>query len=379
VLALDRVWITGDGRAKLLDFSAPGLASTAQLNNSTIQPVNAPHSPAPPLPENGRTQCFLGEVAAAALAGRANPLAGAANVATVPLPLHARRFLDGLPQLPDADTVAGALQPLLSRVAGVTRLRRAGIVAGCLVFPLLTGFVATFGMSRLEQWNRNNPGLMKLNTLLQQRTTMNSRWLKNQPHPTDRQFAIYIAGHYRAVVTNNASWTDVLTMAMIKGESRKFAEQSIAEHPAPTEEEIKEADAALKKNLPEAQKFDFSKRPWFPFFVIGVTLAVYVCIPALMAALLFRGGLVLLMARVTFVRKDGARASRLRVFWRALVAWSPLLLGLELYYVLLAMRLGPFAAALVASLVVCGLAMLSVSLPDRGLPDRLAGTWSVPR
>ena len=61
VLSLDRVWITGDGRAKLLDFPAPGAG-------------DAPA--APPLPESGRTQRFLGEVAAA-LEGRADAAANA--------------------------------------------------------------------------------------------------------------------------------------------------------------------------------------------------------------------------------------------------------------------------------------------------------------
>jgi len=378
VLALDRVWITGDGRAKLLDFPAPGLASAARFNDSTIQPVNAPPSPAPPLPENGRTQRFLGKIAAAALAGWANPMAGAANAVTVPLPVHARRLLDGLPQLPDADAVDGALLPLLSRLAGVTRLRRAAIVAGCLVFPLFFGISFIYGMSLLEKWNRSNPGLMKLNMLLAQRIGMNSRWTKNQPHPTDRQFAIYIAGHYRGVITNDAAWSSGFALTMIKGEARRFAEQSIAEHPAPTEEEIKEADAALKEPLTRAQAFDFSKKPWFPLLMTFSTLVIYVCIPALLAALLFRGGLVLLLARMTFVRKDGLRASRLRVFWRALVAWSPLLLGMVLTG-LLKMWFGLFAAALVVSLLICGLTILSVALPDRGLPDRLAGTWPVPR
>ena len=362
VLALDRVWITGDGRAKLLDFPAPGLASGTADNEATVQPC-------------GR---FLSEVAAAALAGRANAISGAANAVTVPLPLHARHFLDRLPQLPDADTVTGALKPLLQRVAVVSRWRRAGIMAGCLVVPLFACVSMIFGLSFLEQWNRSNPGLMELSQLLNQRIGMNSRWAKNQPHPTDRQFAIYIANHYRAVVTNDAAWTGVFTLTMIKGEARRFAEQSIAEHPAPTEEEIKEADAAVEKHLPKEQTLDLVKQPWIPFFVIGISLLIYVGIPALLAALLFRGGLVLLLARVTFVRKDGVRASRLRVFWRALVAWSPVLLGL-VFGGILKVWLAPFAAALAASLVVCGLAILSVALPDRGLPDRLAGTWPVPR
>jgi len=36
------------------------------------------------------------------------------------------------------------------------------------------------------------------------------------------------------------------------------------------------------------------------------------------------------------------------------------------------------ATALILALL-CGLAILSVALPQRGLPDRLAGTWPVSR
>ena len=67
----------------------------------------------------------------------------------------------------------------------------------------------------------------------------------------------------------------------------------------------------------------FMKQPWFAPTVFAATSGIYVGVPALIAALLFRGGLILLVSGVTFVRRDGARASRLRVFWRGLVAWSP--------------------------------------------------------
>ena len=99
VLELDRVWITGDGRAKLLDFPAPGLAMA-----SPKQAVAAPA--ASPLPETERIQCFLGEVAVAALEGRTDAAANTAAEATVPLPLHAHDFLKNLPQLSHADSVA---------------------------------------------------------------------------------------------------------------------------------------------------------------------------------------------------------------------------------------------------------------------------------
>ncbi len=362
VFALDRVWITGDGRAKLLDFPAPGIASAAKGNDAPVRSIGD----------------FLVKVAAAAMADRVNATAESASPVPVPLPLHARDFLDRLPQLPDADTVACALKPLLQRVAEVTRWRRAAIVAGCLAGPLFFGFSTIFGAMFLQQWNRSNPGLMDLSMVLQQHASMNSRWLKNQPHPTDRQFAIYIASHYRGIVTNDATWTGAFTVSLIKGDARKFAEESITNYPAPTQDEVKDAEAALTGLLAGMHASDPLKQPWFPLVMAGSMLVVYVCIPALIAALLFRGGLVLLIARVTFVRRDGMRVARLRVFWRALVAWSPLLPAL-VSGIVLKIWVGVFATVLFPSLFMCGLVILSVALPERGLPDRLAGTWPVPR
>lgn len=210
------------------------------------------------------------------------------------------------------------------------------------------------------------------------RTTLNSRWVKNPPHPTDRQFAVYIASHYRGVITNEAAWAKGFALAFIKGEPRQFAEQSVAVNPAPTEAELKEADTAVGKYVHKTSMYDPLKKQWFPFAIVTGALVIYVGVPALIAALIFRGGLVLLASRVTFVRKDGRRASRLRVFWRALVSWSVIVLGLALtgeFKVLL----GLLPAMLLAALIVCALTVVSVALPHRGLPDRLAGTWPVPR
>ena len=41
--------------------------------------------------------------------------------------------------------------------------------------------------------------------------------------------------------------------------------------------------------------------------------------------------MVLLIAGVTFVRGNGSRASRLQVFWRAIVTWIPLALAAILF------------------------------------------------
>ena len=133
--------------------------------------------------------------------------------------------------------------------------------------------------------------------------------------------AVFIASHYRATIANDTSWNSAIALSLVRNEARQFAERSVAAHPAPTKEEIAEADAALQPYLPQPELLlDFHT-----LTVLEITLAIYVCLPALIAAPLFRGGLALRMASVIFVRRDGRRASRLRVFWRVLVAWVPFL------------------------------------------------------
>ncbi len=224
-----------------------------------------------------------------------------------------------------------------------------------------------YGMTVLQQ---GHPGIMELNLLLQAR--QGNYW--KEKTISDRQFAIFIASHYRATIANDRSWNDPIALSMIKGEQRQFAERCVAEHPAPTKEEIADADAALE---PQLRHFAEALRP-HPLGVALALLIVYVGIPALIAALLFRGGLVLRMAGITFVRRDGKQASRLRVFWRALVAWSSLGLALLGLMPILLGASSDLALGLACGLF-CGLAVLSVALPERGLPDRLAGTWPVPR
>ncbi len=361
VLALDRVWITADGRAKLLDFPAPGIVAP----KGSTAPAQS-------------TKDFLKEFAAVALAGQAGVAEQPPQDTQVRLPLHACRFLSNLPALADARAIASALQPLLNKVAEVSRLRRGAIVAGCLALPVVATGGMLFGVAMMERWNARNPGLLDLNNLLYVHDRATSRWAQNHPHPTDRQFSIYIAHNYRSAITNEERWTDLFALSIINGEHRRFAEQSVKEFPSPTEQEVAEAEAAITKFCPKTDAIAQMKQPWMAPMVFGSTLAMYVGLPALLAALLFRGGLILLASGVTFVRRDGVQASRLRSFWRGLVAWSPLAAA-PVIFGLLKVALDGLAAGTIAGLIVCVLATVSLALPDRGLPDRLAGTWPVPR
>ena len=100
VLALDRVWVTTDGRAKLLDFPGPGTRQPGAAETSAVPPA---------LPNDATAKWFLDQVAVCALEGRTSGAAsgllsdasissqGCRTELTVPLPIHARQFLRKLP------------------------------------------------------------------------------------------------------------------------------------------------------------------------------------------------------------------------------------------------------------------------------------------
>jgi hypothetical protein len=371
-LALDRVWITSDGRAKLLDFPAPGIAASAGAV-ARLEPPAASGSE----PDVAR---FLSQVACAVLPGPGRALAPEASSRVVPLvPVHGWTFLRQLPTLASADAIVATLKPLLSYPATVSRARRAALILGCAVFPLVAGLGFSVAGRVMSNWQKQQPEVAALNALFQQRTMARMSWGKaERKGPDDRLLGIYIAHHYRGTITNAASWSSIYAMTTIAGEDRKFAEDSLRLHASPTREEIQAATAAIEPLLPKPGDFDPFGMPFFPVIVAGACLVVYVGFPALLAAPLFRGGLLLRLLGLAVVRRDGERASRLRVLWRGLIAWSPFLA-----MPFLAGALSPLVGAgwtAVIVLAVIGVCVgWSLSLPHRSLQDRLAGTCLVNR
>lgn len=117
---------------------------------------------------------------------------------------------------------------------------------------------------------------------------------------------------------------------------------------------------------------------WLPLFAAAVALVIYVGLPAILASVICRGGLVMLVCGVAVTRLEGTRASRLRCLWRSLVTWSPWLLAPVLIPIL-----RPSGDITETAPLVCGfaavLAAISLCLPERSLQDRIAGTCLVPR
>jgi uncharacterized RDD family membrane protein YckC len=122
-LSLDRVWITGEGRAKLFDMPVPGFSSP---DTSSADAESGPPA------TWTMAQNFLAEVGACVLANR-------------PAPLHVVEFFQELPILSGADDAVQALAAFLKLTPSVSRARRCGLAVAAAAGPALAGLAAIFG------------------------------------------------------------------------------------------------------------------------------------------------------------------------------------------------------------------------------------------
>ena len=133
-LELARVWLSADGHALLLDFPAFGLAqpALAPAAGAADAPASPDAGPAVDAP------AFLRQIALSALHGRVfNAAEAKESTLTVPVPLHARLFVEALSGATDAGEAVRRLTPLLHKLTVVSRARRLALFAGMLCPPLI--------------------------------------------------------------------------------------------------------------------------------------------------------------------------------------------------------------------------------------------------
>jgi hypothetical protein len=131
---------------------------------------------------------------------------------------------------------------------------------------------------------------------------------------------------------------------------------------------------------------------YLPFTVIfplvnGVAILQVVALLSLMLALVMGVGPTAKMARIDIVARDGTAAGRLRLFSRAFLTWLPVLAIGGIFFAARALRrtgstvdthtlIIVFGVVLLLGCVVAALALVT---PQRGIADRLSGTFLVPR
>ena len=339
-LAFDRVWVTADGLAKLFDFPAPGADPDPAAANFD-DPVT-----------------FLKSVGRATVHGSREPL-----------PLHARTLLDSN-STNDGKELVATLQQSLRRPARISRRRRLGITLAASALPL---FAICFGAIFIwvnHSLQKSDPELILLSSL-----TTTVQMSEGRQREDIRR---YIAHHYRNLVEDPKTWRNWKTSVLIDPNRQRVAKEAIAAYPVLTPNEITAAEAAAKPSL-NLKHGAIPELPAIAPLVLLLSMGIlYGAIPALLAALFTRRGLILLCFGAVVVKTNGQRAGRIRTIWRGFVAWSPFLLGPVLAMLLVAL-FGATAGTVILVLIMIAAVVLSLRRRDRSLQDRLAGTWLVPR
>ncbi len=362
LLRLERVWITAGGRAVLLDFPCPGVAS------------------APPLPVAGgdvsATQQFLSEVATTALDHDASAL-----------PRHAQSFLDSLRQqtFQATQVIVGNLNSLAGKLAHISRPRR---LASILFWPaiaigmaLLGATILTFEQKRWDrQWANEYPELPSLRLSLH---AAEAEWSDaNLIIPFD----IHLAGHYGPILADDNFWRRPEVRSLFDGDLRDRARKAAKILPEVSAADLAKADGQIAQALKTQQAFEAGQVVWLSVGFSWLFLSV-VAVVDLLVAPIFRQAMILRPFGMAVVTRNGSEASRARLFWRAIVSWLPLFVGLPF---LLALAFGSsadyaeYGPILIGVLLVIlfawlGAAIFALVWPNRSLADRLSGTALVPR
>ena len=337
-LGLDRVWITADGNARILDFRCPGL----NVESESLSPAE-----------------LLGEVS-----GRAEPVA-------IPLPLHARNLVTGLrDQGLGFDEILTILRKSVRRPVAISRLRRLALAFAACVAPAISVLFLVSVGATYSSFHEQHPRVREVGSV--------ARFALRQSDAEDRDALRRLIAHdYQDVFADPKAWGSWGMQMTVEPRLRAFIEKAIVDFP-----NLAENDAIAGRILVAPELERTMAVPGSPFTLGSgavVLWIVYGALPALLAALIARGGLLALAVGASVVANSGSRASRLHVALRAIVAWTPICVISFLCGHLLEPPLGSNGALAVGALISMLLVISSCALKGRGLQDRIAGTWLVPK
>jgi hypothetical protein len=231
--------------------------------------------------------------------------------------------------------------------------------------------------------------LLKLDALLDELQDADKALAKHPDPDVQRKrddIEIYLAEHMAPLIQSPVTWDNNNTVKIGSRGARERARAAIERRRVRSPDEVRRADATVVPLLEDEGK-GIGKlanvRGLATIFVaaVGGTF-IAVAFFAGVGALATGSGFTFRPFGAALVNRRGKRISRVRALWRAAVTWSPIIalafafkLGPDI------MKAGPamlaLAYALLAALI--GGAVWAWLHPSRGIQDRLAGTWIVPR
>jgi hypothetical protein len=204
-----------------------------------------------------------------------------------------------------------------------------------------------------------------------------------------QQLGIYLVSRYRKELSDDSvSWNPSLTETR-RGRFRAMAKKLLSQHASISPEGLADAERNMKGFLDEAGRPETLKSYLVPNLLAAQLFLTLEGFLSLALALIFAGGASLSYFGFAVVMADNTPASRGRALWRAFLAWSPVFAAALLtpvLTILYGLSRQPYDAALLSFGSMIPLwggilfgAYYAVRHPDRGLQDRIAGTYLVPK
>jgi hypothetical protein len=348
-LSVSRVWIDAHGAVKVLDF--PVTRDGEEERRFALEEWSD----------------FLRQLVRFALLGRLETRAPGAEP-SVPLPEYARPLLARLcgdePPFAEPGDLVAELAALEARPAKVSRERRLAALlptAG----PVAMGLASVALLTMLSHVPELEPAATAVASLARAGRVMDLASRRDAAR-------VLIASNWERVPPRLHD----LALAVVRPGDRRLVEDAVRSFPDVTPAQVASAEQTLGLEPGASRRVAFN---WARVLQGAIHWLRIVGLLALPFAALKRGGLGLDQFGIAVQRGDGRPAGRGRCLFRALIAWSPVLVLL----VWLPSRGALFQAAAFAAPVALALmaagAGYSLWRPERGLQDLLAGTWLVPR
>jgi hypothetical protein len=387
VLELNRVWIKDDGRACLLDWLAPNDRAELAASSPPQQAVNLPQA-----------ERFLYRVAVSALKGHVLADPGPHRRALeVRLPISVADCLAKLreQQFSTAGDMVAAVTAAARGPAEIARTKRAVHLSLCAVPTMLTlviGLLTVYHVSPRLESPHARVGSVKAGEAADRAGIQADDVIiavDSEPMAFASQLRDSVATH-----PNQPIALSILRHGqplMIRATPTRTAGHG-------------QLGITLADETSSSSRGVTWRYLWLQMMA-GLMLAGTL---GVLSALAGRGGVALRLMNIAFVTNDGALASGSRTRLRALLSWLPVVAASAAAFVgqppLLTLTpqaapfltLGPFGlpiffpnepsflvvrlAIITVAIAVFGLAVIfALVRPERGLQDRLAGTWLVPR
>jgi hypothetical protein len=368
-LGLDRLWVRADGRTVLLDFEAPGVVAT---------PSSAEATPAELL---------------AAVAGRVTRPETFSKDSAPRLPLSAsvllRRWSREAPR--SLEEARSQLREAAASRERLSRWRRAvpiAMAAGPFLFIGLS-MLAVFPKADVLILTPEDREVIGLLTVLRTDVPPGSPPGSPVRSPEYRRaLETYLAGQHGALLRNTPSWSSSTQgQDGDQPELRRLASDIATRYPSVTAEELARSRETIQPTLDRVrppQSLGVASAGVIVMNLMVAMASVMVLFCSIVSSIALPGGAATRMIGLAVVTRDGKEIGRLRSLARTLIAWGPILPWLVLVPNPIVMGFGPASPLPVLFISLAFGAMIAgvvwtIAAVDRGLHDRIAGTWVVPR